>query len=228
MKSTCTGVLRQMIQEARARKGDLTVIWLDLANAYGSMPHNLIRTALKHNHIPEHVLWMIAGFLDGIILQFKTEDYSTHGQPLERGFVTGCTVSPILCVIGMNFIRKSGEKVTSGPMMELRIWQPTMSHRQCARNFTIRKQAMNRPERIERSSLPGKFKSWLYQHGLLPRLLQLMTVFVPLLMGFQRVERKVCTHFRRWLVISPSVTSIGLYIRSGQLQLPLSPLVEEF
>ncbi len=34
-----------MIHEARAKKGDLTVVWLDLANAYGSIPH---KTALTY------------------------------------------------------------------------------------------------------------------------------------------------------------------------------------
>lgn len=42
------------------------------------------------------------------------------------------------------------------------------------------------------------------------------------------VERKINSHLRRWLGIPPSFTSVGLYIRSGQLQLPLSSLVEEF
>lgn len=41
-----TGVLSQMIHEARIRKGDLTVVWLDLTNAFGTIPHDLIRTAL--------------------------------------------------------------------------------------------------------------------------------------------------------------------------------------
>lgn len=35
-------------------------------------------------------------------------------------------------------------------------------------------------------------------------------------------------HLRKWLRIPPSFTSVGLYIRSGQLQLTLSSVVEEF
>ncbi|KAL1258940.1 hypothetical protein QQF64_009517 [Cirrhinus molitorella] len=40
--------------------------------------------------------------------------------------------------------------------------------------------------------------------------------------------RKFNKHLHKWLGIPPSFTSIGLYIRSGQLQLPLSSVVEEF
>ena len=42
------------------------------------------------------------------------------------------------------------------------------------------------------------------------------------------MERKINKFLRKWLGIPPSFTTIGLYIRSGQLQLPLSSLVEEF
>lgn len=37
-----TGVLNQLLHEVRINHKDLSVIWLDLANAYGSIPHQLI------------------------------------------------------------------------------------------------------------------------------------------------------------------------------------------
>ncbi|KAG7525299.1 hypothetical protein JOB18_025050 [Solea senegalensis] len=36
-----TGIVTQLIREARENKGDLAVLWLDLTNAYGSIPHKL-------------------------------------------------------------------------------------------------------------------------------------------------------------------------------------------
>ncbi len=35
-----TGVATQLIREARENKGNLSVLWLDLANAFGSTPHH--------------------------------------------------------------------------------------------------------------------------------------------------------------------------------------------
>lgn len=119
-----TGVLSQMIQEARAMKGDLTVVWLDMANAYGSIPHDL--TALTHYHIPGCIKEMITSYLDGIKLRFTARNYITQWQQLERGTVTGCTVSPILIVMGMNLIIKSGEKETRGPLMKSGTRQPAI------------------------------------------------------------------------------------------------------
>lgn len=93
---------------------------------------------------------------------------------------------------------------------------------------TTEKQAELWLKKLDMSGLPGKFKAWLYQHGLLPRLMWLLTVYDVPLTAVEGVECKINTHLRKWLGIPPSFTSVGLYIRSGQLQLPLSSLVEEF
>ncbi len=49
-----------------------------------------------------------------------------------------------------------------------------------------------------------------------------------LLSTVEEMERKFNKHLRRWLGIPPSFTFLGFYTRSGQLQLPLSSVVEEF
>ena len=48
-----TAILSQLIREAKAEKKGLVVVWLDIANAYGSIPHNLIQIALRRAHAPE-------------------------------------------------------------------------------------------------------------------------------------------------------------------------------
>ena len=79
-----TGVLSQMIREAKASKGNLTVVWLDLANAYGTIPHALIHAALDHYLIPQHIKGMIISYFGGIQLRFKTAHFTTRWQTLEK------------------------------------------------------------------------------------------------------------------------------------------------
>ena len=43
VEHTC--ILSKLIKEAKVDKKDITVFWLDLANAYGSVPHKLIDLA---------------------------------------------------------------------------------------------------------------------------------------------------------------------------------------
>ncbi|KAL0148227.1 hypothetical protein M9458_056459 [Cirrhinus mrigala] len=298
----------QMIRETKASNGNLTVVWLDLANAYGSIPHALIHAALDHYLIPQHIKGMIISYFGGIQLRFKTGHFTTQWQNLEKGIVTGCTISPILFIMGMNLIIAAAGKEARGPKMQSGIRQPpirgymddltvtTTTHVEArwvltvldlmatwarmrfkpkkSRYMVIRKgkltnrvtlhvqgevipslkenpikclgkwfddsltdrnnisstekQTKEWLRKIEKSGLPEKFKAWLYQHGFLPRLMWLLTVYEVPMTSVERVERKINKYLRRWLGIPPSFTSVGLYIRSGQLQLPLSSVVEEF
>ncbi|XP_052223956.1 uncharacterized protein LOC127839608 [Dreissena polymorpha] len=65
-----TSAITQLISEAKKGRKDLTVVWLDLANAYGSIPHQLIYTALRHYHVDGHIQKIITSYLDGIKLRF--------------------------------------------------------------------------------------------------------------------------------------------------------------
>ena len=96
--------ITQLIHEAKTGRKDLTVFWLDLANAYGSIPHQLIYKALQHYHIDGHIQKITTSYLEGIQLRFTVEDLLTRWQKLEKGIVTGCTVSVVLFIMGMNLL----------------------------------------------------------------------------------------------------------------------------
>ncbi len=93
---------------------------------------------------------------------------------------------------------------------------------------STRKQVEEWLKKIDKYGLPGKNKCWIYQHGLLRDSCGFSLVYEVLLSTVEEMERKFNKHLRRWLGIPPSFTSLGFYIRSGQLQLPLSSVVEEF
>ena len=114
------------MRQAKTEKRDLSVVWLDLANAYGSIPHKLIEEALQHYHVPEHVQTMIIQYFSGMNIRFTTGNTITAWQDLEKGIVTGCTVFPILFIMRMNIIMKAGERETRGPRMKSGSYQPAL------------------------------------------------------------------------------------------------------
>merc|ERR1712039_801923 len=57
-----TAVVSQLIREAKKKKKNLVVTWLDIANAYGSIPHELIMKSLSEAHIPEDVIHMVENY----------------------------------------------------------------------------------------------------------------------------------------------------------------------
>ena len=48
-------MIGEAIQKAKTNKKDLDIIWLDSANAYGSVPHQMILLFLQMFHIPEEI-----------------------------------------------------------------------------------------------------------------------------------------------------------------------------
>ncbi|RXN22985.1 reverse transcriptase [Labeo rohita] len=81
---------------------------------------------------------------------------------------------------------------------------------------------------IDKSGLSGKFKAWIYQHGVLPRLLWPLSVYEVPTSTVEALEKSISQFLRRWLGLPRSLSSIALYGHSTKLHLPLSGLSEEF
>lgn len=100
------------------------MIWLDLANAYGSVPHKLIEVAMNTYYVPLHVKKIARDYYGEIKIRFTVGDFTTAWQELEKGIVTGCTTSPILFVIGKSLMMTAAERETRGPRTKSRTYQP--------------------------------------------------------------------------------------------------------
>ena len=95
------------IQRAKTEKRELDVVWLDLANAYGSVPHEMIQLALEMYHVPKNIRNMLKKYFNGFSMRFSTKEYTTDWINLEVGIAMGCAISPILFVLAMEVILKA-------------------------------------------------------------------------------------------------------------------------
>ena len=68
-------VITELIREAKEDKGNLAIVWLDLANAYGSVPHQLIERAMAQYHIPNKIQNIILRYL-------ATSRFASQLEPL--------------------------------------------------------------------------------------------------------------------------------------------------
>ena len=98
------------IQKAKTEKKDLDVVWLDLANAYGSVPHEMIQVALEMHHVPKNICLMLKKYFDGFSMRFSTKEYTTDWINLEVGIAMGCAISPILFVLAMEVILRAATR----------------------------------------------------------------------------------------------------------------------
>ena len=95
------------IQKAKKDKTDLSVVWLDLANAYGSVPHSILFKAMEHFHIPECVRLLMKNYYGNFQMRFSTQEFTTDWHALEVGIAAGCTISVIWFILVMEMILMS-------------------------------------------------------------------------------------------------------------------------
>ena len=89
-----------LIKEAKKGKKNFAAVWLDLGNAYGSVPHQLIESAMELYHILEKVQGIVRSYFGGMKIQFTVDDYTTSWQRVEKGIVTGWTKDALKPPIG--------------------------------------------------------------------------------------------------------------------------------
>ena len=92
------------LKSAKGGKSDLSAVWLDVANAYGSIPHRLIFFALKRYGVPTKWIEIIEKYYSGIWSKCFSNSSPSSWHRHQRGIFTGCTISIILFLAGINVI----------------------------------------------------------------------------------------------------------------------------
>ena len=64
-----TREMTQLLHEAIINHKDLTVVWLDQDNAYGSIPHQLIQVVMHQYYIQDHVNNLFMNYFNKIHLK---------------------------------------------------------------------------------------------------------------------------------------------------------------
>ena len=88
--------LMEALKEAKGHTRQIVITWLDLANAYGSVRHNLIQFALNWYHVPLHIQELIFDYYEKLCAVVITNEWSTGFFLLDIGLFQGCVLSTIL------------------------------------------------------------------------------------------------------------------------------------
>ena len=300
-------MITKLLQDAKVKRGNITLIWLDLANAYGSVPHELVMLALERYYVPAKLINIIKSYFEKLKFRFTTTDFTTNWQRLEKGIITGCTVSVIVFLAAMNIMIKTAEKECKGPKVneiqqkpikafmddltintvqpqgarwilsklnELTAWaRMSFKPRKCRSLVIIKgkieknvkfklgesniptvseepvkclgkwydgslrdtensrktvQQLQEHLRKLEKAPLPGRYKAWCFQHGVMPRLSWPMLMYDIPMSRVEEMERMASKVLRKWLGVPRSFSAVGLYGKSNMLQLPLSSVKEEY
>ena len=85
--------LLSVMADAKASHRSLSLCWLDLANAYGSVPHNLIHFSLRHYHAPPHLSSIITNLYSNLSAMISSKHWNTSFIPFKVGVFQGDPLS---------------------------------------------------------------------------------------------------------------------------------------
>lgn len=102
------------IQTAKREKSDLHVVWLDLENAYGSVPHQLVAFALEFVHILTCSQRLVSNYFSSLRVCYTSQEATSSWHQLEKGIAMGCSISPILFTAAFEVILIGGRQKVRG------------------------------------------------------------------------------------------------------------------
>ncbi|XP_023215163.1 uncharacterized protein LOC111617983 [Centruroides sculpturatus] len=91
-----TFILQSIIQNARRRNSECHIAWLDLCNAFGSVPHSTIFTCLEWCGLCPSSIDCIRDLLEGCHTRIRGHTGLTDPIPVLTGVKQGCPLSPVL------------------------------------------------------------------------------------------------------------------------------------
>lgn len=107
-------IIWHQIQTAKKEGKDLHVLFLDLANAFGSIPHSLLWTAFEFFQVPTTITYLVKHYFQDLQFCLTTSGSTTKWQPLEVGIMAGCTISPLAFTMAMEIIIRASKWVMGG------------------------------------------------------------------------------------------------------------------
>ena len=88
-------------------------------------------------------------------------------------------------------------------------------------------QAKRELKMINKCRLPGRYKSWIVQHMLLPRIMWPLSIYNVPETKVEEIQSKVTSSLKRWLGLPKSLSTDCFYSKTAKLQLPYTALTEE-
>lgn len=88
--------LLSSISDAKEVHRSLAICWIDLANAYGSVHHDLILFALNHYHAPSCFSDLISSTYSGLSAAVRSREWMSPSIPFKRGVFQGDPLSVVI------------------------------------------------------------------------------------------------------------------------------------
>jgi len=103
-----------ILEKAISTKSPLMMTFIDLQNAFGSVPHQYIFDMLESVQVPSCYIGYIKSVYSHLSAIIKCHQWTTPPIPIRRGVFQGDTMSPIIFILTFNPLLKLAEDLNKG------------------------------------------------------------------------------------------------------------------
>lgn len=107
-------VLHSLIEDARRSGRKITIAWLDLTNAFGSLPHKFILFALGKLGMGDFSIRCVADMYSGCYTKFRSNEGFTDDVSILTGVKQGCPSSPVIFNLALELMIRAITCQSSG------------------------------------------------------------------------------------------------------------------
>ena len=134
-------ILQSVLDNTRRKKKKCAMAWLDISNAFSSVPHNHLYATLQEARMPQEIINLIKNIYSGSTASIRTSEGKTPPIPVQAGVKQGCPLSPLLFNLAIEPIIKTISQQNQGYQIK---WsgsqRPSICGRPC-RNLQRRGEA---------------------------------------------------------------------------------------
>ena len=103
-----------LFEDSKRRRKDLRLLWLDLQNAFGSIPHSVLFDMMSRLSIPPHFINLCKDIYDGSYTRYRCAAGLTTNICQTVGVKQGCPLSPLLFNLALQGLLLGLDKLPGG------------------------------------------------------------------------------------------------------------------
>ena len=110
-------VMQEAIHDAQNSKKEVVIAWLDLTNAFPSIPHDSIHKDLEAHGLPDKTRRIIKSLYDNLTTQVRTTAGYTDPIRIISRVRQGCPLSPIIFNLTLEPVLRSVQRKGQGYLL---------------------------------------------------------------------------------------------------------------
>lgn len=98
--------MKEILKHANTNKNKLAVMFVDLSDAFNNINRDTMYQIMEQYHVDKNMINYIRSYYDNFEFYMQTKEWTTETFKWKHGIVQGCSMSPLLFIMCLNYMFK--------------------------------------------------------------------------------------------------------------------------